>query len=51
MTSQNPETETCPCQFTPKERELERDARYEFLRQYGDELPKDVIENMVSDEF
>jgi len=39
----------CPCQFPG--REAERKARLEFLQNYGDDLPTDVIERMVRDEL
>ncbi len=41
------ETKTCPCQF--EDREIERAARHQFLKEYGDQLPEEVIEQMVSD--
>lgn len=47
MTEKIAEVETCPCQF--EGREEERRARADFLHQYGDELPDEVITQMVSD--
>lgn len=40
---------TCDCKFPS--RETERDARREFLKDYGDDLPDSVIEEMVSDDL
>lgn len=39
---------TCPCKFTDKE--TERTARRQFLKDYGDQLPDEIIEQMVSDD-
>lgn len=41
------EVKTCPCQFGDKE--TERQARLQFLKTYGDQLPEAVIQEMVSD--
>lgn len=38
---------TCGCRFP--DRETERSARHQFLKDYGDDLPSQVIEEMVSD--
>lgn len=40
---------TCSCKFT--NRQEERQARQEFLRQYGDALPESVIQRMTSNTF
>lgn len=43
------EIKTCSCRFTG--REEERQARREFLKTYGDELPAEVIDDMVGDDI
>lgn len=41
--------ETCSCKFTNHEEE--RQARKKFLIDYGDDLPEDIITDMVSDKI
>ncbi len=39
-----PKIDTCPCKFDNREEEGE--ARKQFLKQYGDDLPDEVIKTM-----
>lgn len=49
MESKPAEVDSCSCKFA--DRQEERQAREKFLRDYGDELPEDVIVDMVSDKL
>lgn len=42
-----PQVPSCACRFD--NREQEREARMQFLRDYGDQLPEKVVKDMVDD--
>ena len=48
MTKEIKKDPLCSCQFPNQE--TEREARAQFLRDYGDDIPEPLIQSMVSDE-